>query len=86
MGRKYFWKISFTVYYKITWCDGCGFNDYCKSFLKDKPKNEKIFKVVIELQQFIKQAELNLLSIKEIELRVNRSSQVEGAYGVLNKI
>ena len=53
--------------------------------MKDKSKNEKIFEVVIELQQFIKQAELNLLSIKGIELRVNRSSQVEGAYGVIKQ-
>ena len=78
-------KKANAVFYKITGCDGCGFNDYCKRFLKDKSKNEKIFEVVIELQQFIKQAELNLLSIKGIELRVNRSSQVEGAYGVIKQ-
>ena len=48
--------------------------------------NEKIFEVVTELQQFIKQAESNLLSVQGLELKVNRSSQVEGAYGVLNKI
>ena len=53
--------------------------------MKDKEQNEKIFEVVIELQQFIKESEKNLLSIKGIELRVNRSSQVEGAFGVLKQ-
>lgn len=78
-------KKANAIFYKITGCDDCGFNDYCKRFLKDKSKNEKIFEVVIELQQFIRQAELNLLSIKGIELRVNRNSQVEGAYGVIKQ-
>lgn len=78
-------KKANAVFYKIENCNDCQFNDYCKRFMKDKTQNEKIFEVVIELQHFINQSEINLLSIKGIELRVNRSSQVEGAYGVIKQ-
>lgn len=78
-------KKANAVFYKIENCNGCQFNDYCKRFMKDKSQNEKIFEVVVELQHFIKQSEVNLLSVKGIELRVNRSSQVEGAYGVIKQ-
>ena len=53
--------------------------------MKNKNENYKIFEVVIDLQHFIKQSENNLLSVKGIELRVNRSSQVEGAFGVIKQ-
>lgn len=53
--------------------------------MKDKSANEKIFEVVVDLQYFIKQTECNLLSVKGIELRVNRSAQVEGTYDVIKQ-
>lgn len=78
-------KKANAVFYKIDGCNNCSYNDYCKRFMKDKSQNEKIFEVVIDLQKFIKESEKNLLSIKGIEMRVNRSSQVEGAFGVLKQ-
>ncbi len=74
-----------SVFYKITGCNNCNFNIYCKRFMKDKFTNEKIFEVVVDLQHFVRQSESNLLSAKGIELRVNRSAQVEGAYGVIKQ-
>ena len=53
--------------------------------MKEKNENYKIFEVTIELQKYIQQAETNLLSIAGIEMRVNRSSQVEGAFGVIKQ-
>ncbi|UKI49670.1 MAG: transposase [Clostridium sp.] len=41
--------------------------------------------MTIEPQKNIQQAEKNLLSIEGIEMRVNRSSQVEGAFGVIKQ-
>lgn len=41
----------------------------------------KIFEVVTEFIKYKQQAEKNLLSTKGIELRVNRSIQVEGVFG-----
>jgi hypothetical protein len=38
-----------------------------------------------ELRRYIQQAEENLLSVKGIEIRVNRSCQNEGSYGVLKQ-
>ena len=78
-------KKANAVFYKITECNDCSFRNYCKRYMKDKEQNEKIFEVVIELQQFIKESERNLLSVKGIELRVNRSAQVEGAFGVIKQ-
>ena len=53
--------------------------------MKDKDLDYKIFEVDINLQKYIQQSETNLLSIEGIEMRVNRSSQVEGAFGVIKQ-
>ena len=36
-------------------------------------------------EQFKLEARANLLSVKGIEMRINRSSQVEGAYGIIKQ-
>ena len=53
--------------------------------MKNKNDNYRIFEVVEELQKYKNQSFENLLSVKGIEMRVNRSSQVEGAFGVLKE-
>lgn len=74
-----------TVFYKIDGCNNCEFSSYCKRFMKDKTQNHKYFEVSQELQNYIQEAETNLLSPEGIEMRVNRSSQVEGAFGVIKQ-
>lgn len=75
-----------SVFYKITGCNNdCKYKDYCKRFMKDKLQDFKYFEVSKELQNYIQQAETNLLSTEGIEMRVNRSSQVEGAFGVIKQ-
>ena len=54
-------------------------------YMKEKDENYKYFEVNIELQKSIQEAEKNLLSTKGIEMRINRSSQVEGAFGVIKQ-
>ena len=73
------------VFYKVTGCKNCEFKQYCKRFQKKKSENYKVFEVNSELKRYIQQAETNLLSIKGIEIRVNRSCQAEGSYGVLKE-
>lgn len=73
------------VFFKIEGCNDCRFKVYCKRFMKNKDENFKFFEVSLKLQQYIQQSETNLLSIKGIEMRVNRSSQVEGAFGVIKQ-
>lgn len=72
-------------FYKIEGCTSCEYSDYCKRFMKDKTNNFKFFEVVVELQSFIQEAENNLLSSRGIEMRVNRSAQVEGAFGIIKQ-
>ena len=72
-----------SVFYKIDGCNNCNFKDYCKRFMQDKTQNFKIFEVSQILQHHIQEAESNLLSPEGIEMRVNRSSQIEGAFGVI---
>lgn len=76
-----------SVFYKIEGCNKCNFLSYCKRFMKEKNKNEnyKIFEVSIQLQKYIQESQTNLLSIEGIEMRVNRSIQVEGAFGIIKQ-
>ena len=74
-----------STFYKVEGCNNCQFAAYCKRFMKEKNEDFKIFEVTIELQKYIQQAETNLLSVEGIEMRVNRSSQVEGTFGVIKE-
>jgi len=74
-----------STFFKVDNCSNCLFSQYCKRFMKDKDLNYKIFEVNTELQKYIQQSEDNLLSIEGIEMRVNRSAQVEGAFGVIKQ-
>lgn len=74
-----------STFYKVMGCNNCGFSLYCKKYMKDKSEDYKVFEVVVPLQRFIQQAEENLLSVEGIEMRVNRSSQVEGVFGVIKQ-
>lgn len=74
-------KKAKAVFYLIENCNGCPFKSYCMRFNKDTTKNFKIFEVIPDLINYKQQAEENLLSVKGIEMRVNRSVQVEGGFG-----
>lgn len=78
-------KNALAVFFKVNGCNSCSFKDYCKRFMKNKDEDFKIFEVVKELQIYKNESFTNLLSPKGIELRVNRSSQVEGAFGVIKQ-
>jgi len=72
-----------TMLYVVTGCKGCRLKCICKAPIKNKDESERVFEVNRELQFFKQEARSNLLSVKGIEMRVNRSSQVEGAFGVI---
>ena len=78
-------KKANSTFYKIDGCNDCDFSLFCKRFMKDKTEDFKIFEVSSELQKFIQQAEHNLLSVEGIEMRVNRSAQAEGAFGIIKQ-
>ncbi|MBQ0036123.1 MAG: transposase, partial [Firmicutes bacterium] len=78
-------KTANSVFYKVEGCNTCPFKDYCKRYMKNKDEDFKIFEVNERLVFYKQEAFNNLLSPKGIEMRVNRSSQVEGAFGVIKQ-
>ena len=74
-----------TAFYHIENCRRCKFKPYCMKATKDKSRQERFFEVCYDLYVFRNQAIDNLLSSKGIEMRINRSSQVEGAFGVIKQ-
>ena len=80
-GRHPHGKLSF---YLINSCSRCKFKPFCQRTLK-QIKNERVFEADPHYF-FLKKHNIdNLLSPKGIEMRVNRSSQVEGAFGVIKQ-
>ncbi len=78
-------KKANAVFYIVTGCNSCGFKSYCKRFMRIQNDDFKIFEVVKELQFYKQEATKNLLSPKGIEIRVNRSIQVEGVFGIIKQ-
>lgn len=76
-GREYF--------YIIDNCKMCRHKDICLEKVSNKKAQMRVFEVSEELYRFKEQAKKNLLSVKGIEMRVNRSTQVEGAFGVIKQ-
>lgn len=76
-----------STFYKIFNCSYCEVNNYCKLFMNEenKSKSYKVFEVKKDFTLLKQINETNLLSIEGIEMRVNRSMQVEGAYGVVKQ-
>lgn len=59
---------------------------FCKRFMMRQDEDYKIFEVVKDLERVKYQSQENLCSPKGIEMRVNRSIQVEGVFGIESKI
>ena len=72
-----------TEFFVVKGCEGCTFMPYCRRCNKDKKANEKVFEVSPEFQRYKKEARDRLLTPEGIEMRVNRSCQVEGAFGII---
>lgn len=67
--------------YKFIGCNNCGYSYKCKQKLKNKNENYRHFELITEYELLKEQVRNNLLSPKGIEIRVNRSIQVEGTFG-----
>ena len=76
-------KKANSVFFEIVNCEGCGFKAYCMRFVKNpETQTSKVFEVNVGYMKLKQKAEANLLSPKGIEMRVNRSIQVEGVFGI----
>lgn len=79
-GRHH--KIRNGLFYRVQCPEGCPFMPYCRQWMKLPVAAERVFEVNPEFQRLKQEARDRLLSVKGIELRVNRSCQVEGVYGI----
>lgn len=70
------------VFYKIDGCNSCLWTPFCKKYMRKQDEDFKIFEVVKDLERYKYKAQENLCSPKGIEIRVNRSIQVEGVFGI----
>lgn len=70
------------VFYRIDGCNSCLWMPFCKKYMRLQNEDFKIFEVVKDLERYKYKAQENLCSPKGIEIRVNRSIQVEGVFGI----
>lgn len=73
--------------FKFTGCNNCNYSYICKAKMKEKNRNKdyRIVELNPDYELLKDQAKENLLSPKDIEIRINRSIQVEGTYDQLKQ-
>lgn len=74
-----------SVFYLVEGCTGCEFMPYCRMFMKERHGESKVFEINPEFQVLKQEARDRLLSVEGIEMRVNRSCQAEGGFGILKR-
>lgn len=70
-------------FFIVKGCGDCAFKPYCRRYMKDKTADSKVFEIVVEFQKEKQIARDLLLSVEGIEMRVNRSCQIEGTFGII---
>ena len=71
--------------YKFTGCNSCNYAYICKKNLKNKDYDYKLCELISDYELLKNQARENLLSPQGIEIRINRSIQVEGTFGQIKQ-
>ncbi len=83
--KKYHQRNKGGELYKFTGCHNCGYAYKCKKLLKNKDLDFRLFELIPDYELLKEQARKNLLSPKGIEIRINRSIQVEGTFGQIKQ-
>ena len=71
--------------YKFTGCNCCNYSYICKKNLKNKNYDYRLYELNPDYELLKEQSRENLLSPKGIEIRINRSIQVEGTFGQIKQ-
>lgn len=69
------------VLYKFIGCKDCNYSYKCKAKLKNKDEDFRYIELIPDYELLKEEVRNNLLSPKGIEMRINRSIQVEGTFG-----
>jgi len=69
------------VLYKFIGCNNCNYSYKCKAKLKNKDNDFRYIELIPKYELLKEEVRNNLLSPKGIEIRINRSIQVEGTFG-----
>lgn len=78
-------KAKNNKFYIIDNCKRCKYKGLCFTPIKNKKSSVRVFETNEEMYIYRKTVRENLLSVKGIEMRVNRSSQVEGTFGIIKQ-
>lgn len=71
--------------YRFEGCNSCNYSYKCKQSLKKKDYDFRYIELILNYELLKEEARVNLLSPKGIEIRINRSIQVEGTFGQLKQ-
>lgn len=71
--------------YKFVGCNSCNYVYICKKNLKNKIYDYRLYELIPEYELLKEEARKNLKSPKGIEIRINRSIQVEGTFGQIKQ-
>lgn len=71
--------------YKFIGCNKCHYSYKCKARLKRQDENYRVVELNQDYELLKEEARTNLQSPKGIEIRINRSIQVEGTFGQLKQ-
>ena len=71
--------------YRFTGCNICNYSYICKKNLKNKSCDYRLYELIPEYELLKEEVRKNLQSPKGIEIRKNRSIQVEGAFGQIKQ-
>lgn len=71
--------------YKFTGCTNCNYSYICKKSLKNKDYDYRLYELNSDYELLKEQERKNLLNPKGIEIRINRSIQVEGTFGQIKQ-
>ena len=71
--------------YKFTGCNSCSYSYICKKQLKNKDQDFRLYELIPDYELLKEEARNNLLSPEGIEIRINRSIQVEGTFGQIKQ-
>ncbi len=71
--------------YKFVGCNSCNYAYICKKNLKNKNYDYRLYELIPEYELLKEEARKNLKNPKGIEIRINRSIQVEGTFGQIKQ-